>query len=638
MPMHPLRPLRLLAVLAFTAVLPAAEPAAGPGLPDYSQTERAQVPDAFKFNVGDLFKDPAAWRAEFEALARLADSVDALTNAWTRSPGSTAEMLEKVHEFHERGQRLHAYARLQSDMDLSNPAYTRMQTEFQNLAVRFGAKTAFLAPDILQLGEAQVAAYLTAEPRLAPYRFHLEKALRNKDHTLSEKEEGIVAQMGLFTDTAAKVSGLLNNVDMPRAEVTLADGSKVLLNENNYLKYRISKNAGDRKTVVEAYWKNLGKYANTFAALLDGEMKKQVAVSRIYHYPGCLEATLFDNNISPEVYRNVITTVRANLAPLHRLFKLKQRMLGLPELNYYDLPAPAVPSVTQVYTYEESQRHILAAMAPLGEAYTGGLQRAFDGHWIDLYPNKGKQSGGYSMGVYGMHPFIKMNYSGRYDDMSTLAHELGHSMHSALSNAAQPFSTAGYTTFIAEIASTFNENLLFTEALNAATDDRVKLRMLENFLERMRGTIYAQTLYADFELAMHEQVESGQPLTAEWLKATFEKSYRLYMGCDQGVVKADDTVAVSWAAIPHFYRPFYVFQYVTGMVAASALAEAVTRGGKPAADRYLTMLRAGGSKFPLDILRDAGVDMSQPAPIEAAIQRFDRLVAEMETLYARLPQ
>ncbi|MEI6654372.1 MAG: hypothetical protein WCP45_06360, partial [Verrucomicrobiota bacterium] len=234
--MHPLRPLRLLAVLAFTAVLPAAEPAAGPGLPDYSQTERAQVPDAFKFNVGDLFKDPAAWRAEFEALARLADSVDALTNAWTRSPGSTAEMLEKVHEFHERGQRLHAYARLQSDMDLSNPAYTRMQTEFQNLAVRFGAKTAFLAPDILQLGEAQVAAYLTAEPRLAPYRFHLEKALRNKDHTLSEKEEGIVAQMGLFTDTAAKVSGLLNNVDMPRAEVTLADGSKVLLNENNYLK------------------------------------------------------------------------------------------------------------------------------------------------------------------------------------------------------------------------------------------------------------------------------------------------------------------------------------------------------------------------------------------------------------------
>ncbi len=636
MPMHPLRTLRLIAAL--TGSLPAAEPPAAPVIPDYAQTERAQVPEAFKFNVSDLFKDEAAWRSEFVELAKLAAAVEGLAKDWTRSPATTADMLDKVYAFNERGERLYAYARLQSDMDLTNPAYIRMQTEFQNLAVRFGTQTAFLAPDIVQLGETQVAACLKAEPRLVPYRFHLEKTLRSKEHILPQKEQSIVAQMGLFTDTPSKVSGLLNNVDMPRAEVTLADGSKVLLNENNYLKYRISQNAGDRKTVVEAYWKNLGKYANTFAALLDGEMKKQVAFSRIHHYPSCLDASLFDNNISPEVYRNVITTVRANLAPLHRLFKLKQRMLGLPELNYYDLPAPAAPSATQVYTYEESQRHILAAMAPLGDAYTAGLQRAFDEHWIDLYPNKGKQSGGYSMGVYGMHPFIKMNYSGRYDDMSTLAHELGHSLHSALANAAQPYPTAGYTTFIAEIASTFNENMLLTEALKSGTDDRVKLRMLENFLERMRGTIYAQTLYADFELAMHEQAESGQPLTADWLKSTFEKSYRLYMGCDQGVVKADDTVAVSWAAVPHFYRPFYVFQYVTGMVAASALADAVSSGGQAAADRYLTMLRAGGSKFPLDILRDAGVDMSKPAPIEAALKRFDSLVAEMERLYARLPQ
>jgi oligoendopeptidase F len=633
-PMHPLRHLPLLVVLTFAASLPAADSV----IPDYSQTARAEVPDAFKFDVSDLFKDEAAWRSEFEALAVLVGSLDALARDWTRTPATTADMLDRVYEFSERGERLQAYARLQSDMDLANPAFTRMQTEFQNLAVRFGGKSAFLAPDVLKLGEAQVAAYLAAEPRLARYRFHLEKTLRNKQHILSEKEQSIVAQIGLFTDITGKVSGLLTNVDMPRAEVTLADGTQVLLNDNNYLKYRISKNAADRKTVVEAYWKNLGKYANTFAALLDGEMKKQVALSRVYHYPGCLEASLFDNNISPEVYRNVITTVRANLAPLHRLFKLKQRMLGLPALNYYDLPAPATPSASRLHTYQESQQLILAAMAPLGDAYTAGLQRAFSGHWIDLYPNKGKQSGGYSMGVYGIHPFIKMNYSGRYDDMSTLAHELGHALHSELSNASQPYATAGYTTFIAEIASTFNENLLLAAALKSATDNRVKLRMLENFLERMRGTIYTQTLYADFELAMHEQAQSGQPLTAEWLKATFEKSYRLYMGCDLGVVNADATIAVTWAAIPHFYRPFYVFQYVTGMVAASALAETVTTGGQPAADRYLTMLRAGGSKFPLDILRDAGVDMSQPAPIEAALRRFDTLVAEMETLYDQLPK
>ena len=632
------RPTLSLAALIFAGSLPAAEPAAEPGIPDYSQTERAKVPDEFKFNITDLFKDEAAWRAEFEALSKLVASVDGLAKDWTRSPKLAADMLELFDAVNERGDRLHSYARLQSDMDLSNPAYTRMLTEFQNLAVRFGAKTAFLAPDVLKLGTEQVAAYLKAEPRLAPYRFNLEKILRNKEHTLSEKEESLIAQVGLFTDTPAKVAGLLNNVDMPRANVTLADGTQVLLNENNFLKYRISKDSADRRTVVEAYWKNLGTYQNTFASLLDGEMKRQVAFSRIYKYPSCLDASLFENNISPEVYRNIITTVRANLAPLHRLFKLKQRMLGLPELNYYDVPAPAAPSVTKLYTYAESQQLILAAMAPLGEAYSAGLKRAFSERWIDLYPNKGKQSGGYSAGVYGVHPFIKMNYGGRYDDMSTLAHELGHAMHSDLSNAAQPFATAGYTIFIAEIASTFNENMLLTEALKTDTDDRVKLRMLESYLERMRGTLYAQTMLADFELAMHEQAELGQPLTAEWLKATYEKTFRLYMGCDLGVVKADDTIAVSWAAIPHFFRPYYVFQYVTGMVASSALAAAVSTGGEAAAQRYLTMLRAGGSKFPLDILRDAGVDMSKPEPIEAALRQFDRLVAEMETLYARLPK
>lgn len=637
-PMNPLRPLLSLAVLTMFGDLPAAESAAEPDVPDYSQTERAKVPDEFKFNVADLFKNEAAWRAEFEAVAKLVASVDGLARDWTRTAASTAAMLELLAQVNERGDRLHAYARLQSDMDLSNPAYTRMLTEFQNLAVNFGAKTAFLAPDILKLGGDRVEAYLKQEPRLAPYRFQIEKILRNKDHTLSEKEESLIAQVGLFTDTPGKVAGLLSNVDMPRAEVTLEDGTKVLLNETNFLKYRISKSAADRRTVVEAYWKNLRKYENTFAALLDGEMKRQVAFARMYGFPNCLEATLFENDISPQVYRNVIATVRANLAPLHRLFKLKQRMLGLPEFNYYDVPAPAAPSVTKLYSYEESKQHILAAMKPLGEMYTAGLKRAFADRWIDVYPNKGKQSGGYCSGIYGAHPFIKMNYGGRYDDMSTLAHELGHAMHSDLTNSTQPFATCGYSTFTAEIASTFNENMLLTEALKTTSDDRVKLRLLESYLERMRGTIYAQTLLADFELAMHEQAEAGQPLTAEWLKSTYEKTFRFYMGCDAGVVKADDTVAMTWAAIPHFYRPYYVFQYVTGMVASSALSEAVSNGGEAEAGRYLTMLRAGGSKFPLDLLRDAGVDMSKPAPIEAAIRQFDRLVAEMETLYERLPK
>ncbi|MEO0018630.1 MAG: hypothetical protein RLZZ522_1913, partial [Verrucomicrobiota bacterium] len=479
-----LRPLLPVAALVLTSALPPAVRAADAVIPDYSQTERAKVPEEFKFNLADLFKDEAAWRAEFAVVKQLADSVPGLAKDWTSTPQRVADLLDALNAVNERGDRLYAWAKLNNDMDLSNPLFTGMQSEFQNMAVDLAAKTTFVAPDLLALGAEQVASYLKAEPRLAPYRFNLEKILRNRDHTLPEKEESIVAQMGLFTDTPVKVANLLNDVDMPSEEITLSDGTKVVLNENAFLKYRLSKVAADRRLVVETYFKNIRKYENTFAALLDGEMKKQVAMSRIYKFPSCLEATLFENNISPKVYHNVIATVRSNVGPLHRLYQLKQKMLGLAELNYYDLAVPAAPSVAQVYPYEECQRHILAATAPLGPEYAAGLKRAFSERWIDLYPNKGKQGGAYSMGVYGVHPYVKMNFSGRYDDMSTLAHELGHSMHSQFACAAQPSATAQYAIFIAEIASTFNETMLLKEVIRATTDDRVKLRLLESYLDR----------------------------------------------------------------------------------------------------------------------------------------------------------
>lgn len=609
-----------------------------PTIPDYSQTPRAEVPDSYKFNIADIFPDENAWRKEFDLVKELATTIDEVAKDWTRSAAAMADLLERVATVNRRGERLFAWARLQNDMDLSNPEFTRMQTEFQNLAVEFGSRTSFIAPDLLAIGDDTVLAHIRSEPRLQPFAFQIEKILRARNHTLSSAEQTIVTRFGLFADTPAKVSTLLNDVDMPNAEVTLSDGTKVLLNENNYLKYRISKNPADRKTVVEAYWKNVLKYENTFAALLDGEMEKQVALARIHRFPTCLEATLFDNNIEPAVYHNVVSTVRNNLAPLHRFFRLKQKMLGLEELHYYDTPVPAAPTVEKFYPYEECQQHLLAAFKPLGQDYVNGIQQAFSGRWIDLYPNLGKQGGAYSFGIYDVHPFIKMNFSGRYNDMSTLAHELGHAMHSMLSNANQPYPTARYAIFTAEIASTFNEILLLKEVIRNTTDDRVKLSLLESFLERMRGTIYAQSMLAEFELAMHTQAEKGQPLTAKWLRETFASAYKHYNGVDQGVVKYDDTLAVTWASVPHFYRPFYVFQYTTGMVAATALADAVLNGGETERDRYLNLLKSGGKKFPLDLLRDAGVDMSKPDPILAAIRQFDSLVAEMEAIHARLPK
>lgn len=632
--LHPILPF---AALAFASAVAAANTKTADTIPDYSLTERAKVPEEFKFKVGDLFKDPAAWQAEFDAVTRLAATLDAAAADWTSNAQRMADTLELVAKLNERGDRLYAYAKLQYDMDQSDAEATRLLGQIQTYEVSLNTKSAFIAPGVLALGEDKVAAYLKAEPRLAPFRFSLEKTLRNRAHTLPQEQEAIVAQMGIFADTPVKVSNLLNDVDMPPAEVTLSDGTRVLLNESNFLKHRISPVAADRKLVVEAYWKNVVKYRNTFAALLDGEMKKQVALSKIYQFPSCLEANLFENNIAPEVYHNLIASVRSNLGPLHRLLRLKQRMLGLSELNYYDVAVPAAPAVRQTYTFDQARDHVLAATAPLGAEYRQRLERAFTERWVDIYPNKGKQGGAYSLGVYGIHPFVKMNYTGRFDEVSTLAHELGHSLHSVFSNETQPFPTARYTIFIAEIASTFNETLLIKEVLKTTTDDRVKLQLLEGFLERMRGTIYAQTMLAEFELAMHEQAEQGQTLTSEWLTTTFAKLYHHYMGVDQGVVRFDDSLAVSWASVPHFYRPFYVFQYATGMVAATALADAVLSNDPAARDRYLGLLRAGGSKYPLDLLRDAGIDMSKPAPIHAALKQFDGMVAEMEAIYERLP-
>ncbi|MCF7732953.1 MAG: oligoendopeptidase F [Akkermansiaceae bacterium] len=626
-----------IAALACVGAVSAAPSNPTPEIPDYSQTERAKIPEEFKFNLADLFQDTATWRAEFDAIGKLAPSLDTAAQDWTTTPARMADTLTLLSSLSERTDRLYAYAKLLNDMDLSDTGSTGLLGEIQAFDVRISTKSAFIAPGVLALGEQQVADYIKAEPRLVPYRFTLEKILRKRGHTLTEPEESIVARMGLFANTPVKASNLLNDVDMPPAGVTLADGSEVKLTESSFLKHRISLVADDRRIVNEAYWTNVNQYANTFAALLDGEMKKQVALSKIYKYPTCLEANLAENNIAPEVYHNLISTVRSNLAPLHRFLRLKQRMLGLSQLNYYDTSVPAAPAVRQQYPFDAARQHVLAATAPLGEEYNQQIQRAFSERWVDIYPNQGKQGGAYSLGVYGTHPFIKMNYTGRFDEVSTLAHELGHSMHSIFSNETQPFPTARYCIFIAEIASTFNETLLIKEVLKATSEDNVKLQLLEGFLDRMRGTIYAQTMLAEFELAMHEHAEDGQTLTAEWLNTTFSKLYCHYMGSDQGVVNTDNFKPVAWAVIPHFYRPFYVFQYATGMVAASALADAVLNEGPAARQRYLGLLRAGGSKDPLDLLRDAGIDMSQPAPIHAALKQFDEMVAEMETLYDRLP-
>ena len=602
-------------------------------IPDYSGTERSEVPETFKWRIADIFPSETAWRAGFEEVRALAATLDALAGNWTASPEAMGDFMERLEQVNRLGSRLAHFASLQGDMDLGDNRYQAMKGEVQSFMVGLGAKLAFMDPAILELGEARVENYIQADPRLAPHRVGFLKVLRMKAHILPEGEARVVATEGLFAHAPSSAAGMLTDLDLPRPEVTLSTGEQVLLSTANYQKHRAAQVPADRQLVMETYWTGQKRYENTLATLLDAGIKQDLFHAQVHHYASCLEAALYPDAIEPAVYRNLVATVRANLAPLHRLLRLRQKMLGLPELRYADLYASAVSSVTRTYPYDEARDLVLRATGPLGAPYTQVLERAFGDGWIDVYPNRGKQSGAYSSGVHGVHPFVKMNYDGTFHNVSTLAHELGHAMHSYLSEKTQPYPTSDYPIFLAEIASTFNENMLMHTLLETERDRTLKLFLLDNYLETLRGTLFRQTLFADFELAMHERVEQGQSLTPDWLNATYLELTRLYYGHDLGVVRVDDYIQSEWSGIPHFYYDFYVYQYATGIVASMALSEAVLAEGEPARARYLGFLGSGSSRFPLDTLKAAGVDLTTPQPVAAALKAFDRLVGQMETLY-----
>ena len=606
-------------------------------VPDYSTTDRAKVPEAFKARITDIYASPAAWAKELADVKQAMEAVTVKAQGWTATPGALAAFLDWQSGLQQRVLRLNAYASLQSDLDMADSSLQAMRGQAQDLLVTFSARLTFMDPDVVALGPVRLEAFLKAEPRLAPYKVGLLRTLRLKDHVLPTQAERVAVLAGSFTDAPATASSLLNDVDIIRPTVTLSTGERIVVNTPNYQKYRGSKVAEDRRRVIEAFWASQKPFENTQAVLMDANVKAHLFNARAHGYTSCLEAALYPNAIDTAVYHDLVTTLRANLGPLHRLLRLRKRMLGLKDLHYSDLYVSAVGKADRVFSYDEAKDLVRKATAPLGPRYAQALDTALGNRWVDVYANKGKQSGAYSTdSSYGFHPFIKMSFDGTYLGVSTLAHELGHAMHSFHSDAAQPFPTANYPTFLAEIASTFNENLLMRHLLATAGDDAFKLYLLDSYLEQVRGTLYRQGLFADFELAMHEQVEKGQSLTPEWLNRKYLELTRLYYGHDAGVVTVDEFIQSEWSEIPHFYMNFYVFQYATSMAASMSLTEAVLKEGEPARARYLKFLEAGSSRFPLDSLRTAGVDFNTPKPLTDALQAFDRLVGDMETIYARL--
>jgi oligoendopeptidase F len=602
------------------------------------ERERSQVPDQYKWNLSDIYPSDAAWRTAKDTVAADLSKLKQYEGKLGSSAGTLADAMDTLFGIDKELSRVYVYAASLADENTRDNAHQAMQQEMVKMAAEFGARSAYVEPEILRFAPGTVARFLGTEARLKPYQFYLEDIARRAPHTLSEPEERLLADAGPLANSPSSIFNIFTNADFPYPTVKLADGRDVQVTQANFTAYRASADRQDREAVMSAYFKALGGFSRTFGTTMSASAEKAWFLAKSRKYSSSLEASLNGPNIPASVYSRLVEGVNRHLPSFHRYLALRKRMLGVSELHYYDLYAPLVGSVNLAYSPEEAQTHIKAAMAPLGVDYVSVLDRAFKDRWIDLFPTPGKKSGAYSQGgAYDVHPYMLINYNGKYDDMSTLAHELGHTMQSYYSNKVQPYPTASYPTFVAEVASTFNESLLIDHMLKTITDPDARLSLLGNYLENIKGTVFRQTQFAEFELRMHEMADKGQPITGEALAKLYMEITKRYYGADKGVCVVDDYVAHEWSFIPHFYRDFYVFQYATSFTASEALAQKVKGGDSEAVRKYRTFLSAGGSKYPIDLLKDAGVDMTTDEPLDLTIREMDRVMDEMERLLAARP-
>jgi oligoendopeptidase F len=601
--------------------------------------ERANVADQYKWNLTDMYPSVEAWQAARDSLAARIPEISKFQGRLGESADVLYQGLSTAMDIARGLERLSVYASMVSDEDLRDQKHLEMNQGAQKLQVDFGSAISFARPEILALGADQVKAFVASDARLKPYAIYLDDIVRWAPHTLSAAEEKVAAQAGDLGGAGYSVRSVFANAEMPFPSVTLSGGESVKLDAPGYSKYRQSGNRDDRIKVFQTYFSAYKDFIGSYGSMLNAQTKAHVFDKDVHKFDSCLDAALFPNNVPTSVYSQLIADVHANLPTLHRYLKLRQRMMGLDTLRYEDLYAPLVKSVEMHFTPEQAQDVVLKALAPLGPDYVTTLAKGFADRWVDWMPTTGKRSGAYSTGAYEVHPYQLQNFTGLYDEVSTVAHESGHSMHTYLAYKAQPFVTANYATFVAEVASTCNEALLLDYMLKQHKDKDTQLYLLGNRLENLRTTLFRQTMFAEFELRMHEMLEKGQPLTGENLTALYLGLVKDYYGDAQGVCKVDDLYGVEWSLVPHFYYDFYVFQYATSIVASSTIASnilAEAKGKKHAArDAYLNMLASGSSKYPIDLLKGAGVDMTTPAPFTAAMAEMNRVMDQMEKLLAQ---
>jgi oligoendopeptidase F len=590
-----------------------------------------------RWNLADVYATTRAWEQDSRILESQLAEFAACRGHLGDSARHFKACLDLQADIGKRYARLELYAQELFAEDTGVPATLELRQRSTVLATKVDEATSFVRPEILKLGQAKVKSLLAQDKALAIYRHPLDETLRMAPHTLDGKGEAILATLGLATGSAAATYEILSSADLPWPKVKLSDGREVTVDQASYGDYRELPNRDDRKKVFDAFWGRWKEYERTFGVTFYEHLKQDTAYTRVRKYDDTIGRALDRHRIPSAVYDTLVAETRANLGTLHRYFRLRAKMLGIPagEMRYYDIYTPLVKGDMR-FPLAQGKQMTLQAVQPLGAEYAGALAKGFDNRWMDAYPRPRKNPGAHMAGsAYDVHPYVLMNYSDNYESVTTLAHEWGHAMHSYLSNKTQPFVTSDYAIFIAEIASTLNESLLLDNVLKGAKSDDERLLYLGSALENLRATFYRQAMFAEFEREVHARVDKGESLTGETFTKIYGEILRRYHGDAEGVVRIDDLYTVEWAYIPHFYNAFYVYQYATSIAASSLFADAILKGEPGARERYLKLLSAGSSDYPYELVKAAGVDLATPAPYRALVARMNRIMDEMEAIVAR---
>jgi oligoendopeptidase F len=596
---------------------------------------RDEVPEGDRWNVDALYSSPAEWNKAFDSFITDKQKkpywpeLEAFKGTLGQGAHRLKEVLEKTFHFDRILSKLYTYAHLRHDEDITNPVYKKSYEQILSVAHTFAQETAWMQPELLALPNVILESYLT-DQALKDYHFYLEKIVRSKKHTLSPEGEMLMAQAGQALQTAHKAFSAINDADFQFGSVEDSEGVEKPLSHGSYGIYIREQDRTLRERAFKKYHQKYLSYENTLCELLTGQIQNHQFNAQARNYSSCLEEALFPKNIPTSVYHALVQAVNNEIGVLHRYMDLRKRVLQLDELHLYDIYVPLTKNVDIQIPYKEAEELVIESVAPLGSEYQNLLLKGLKEHrWVDRYENKNKRSGAYSSGCFDSMPYILMNYKNILRDVFTLAHEAGHSMHSLYSRNNQPYHYSDYPIFLAEVASTFNEDLLTRLMIERCTDPTEKIFLINQKVEDIRGTLFRQTMFAEFELLIHQHVEQGTPLTPQLLKQEYRQLNQKYYGPS---VIIDEEIDIEWARIPHFYYNFYVYQYATGISAAIDLAEIVCTGGAKEREAYLTFLKSGSSRYPIDTLKLAGVDMESPVPVQAAIHKFDQLVEQLDGL------